>query len=234
MSILDSNNFGEKIYNRFPSKYRADDVHTGYALKRFIFATADGGFKHIIDDTNGLFNLIRPDTSRPDVLKILYEQYGMEVFNGIPEEYLRRFLPFLADANSYRGSLTAIDFISTSVTGIPTTTEIEANDEDNSVDVTVTLELTSSVLKYFPDYNQLTRILENFIPFYCTLYVVYNYSYKDDDAFHLFVGHAIKFINTLYPTDIEVDEDPTSDLDYYCDEDDLLLVIENNDLIIDG
>ena len=234
MSILDSSIFGDKIYNKFPSKYRADDVNTGYALKRFIFALSEGGFKYIIDDTNGLLNLIRSDTSRPDVLKALYEQYGMEVFNGIPEEYLRRFLPFLADASSYRGSLTAIDFISTSVTGIPTTTEIVANDEDNSIDVTVTLELTSSVLKYFPDYNQLTRILENFIPFYCTLYVVYNYSYGDEDSFHLFVGHAIKFINTIYPTDIEVEADPTSDIDYYGDEDDVLLSLNNNDLIIDG
>ena len=232
MSILDSSTFGEKIYNRFPSKYKADDVYTGYALKRFIFTVAEGGFKYVIDDTNGLLNLVRQDTSSPEVLKLLYEQYGMEVFNGIPEEYLRRFLPFLADASSYRGSLTAIDFISTSVTGIPTTTEIEANDEDNSVDVTVTLELTRSVLKYFPDYNQLARILENFIPFYCTLYVVYNYSYKDD-AFHLFVGHAIKYIATLYPSDIEVDADPTSEIDYYADEDGYLLSDENFNLIID-
>lgn len=215
MSILDSNIFGEKIYERFPTKYKLDDVEQNYSLKRFIFSASEGGFKYIIDETNGLLDLINPSVAPEKVLNILYKGYGLEVFNGIPEEYLRNFLPVLSEACSYRGSLTSIDYISTSVTGIKTHSDIEVNEEDNSVDLTVTLELTSSVVKYFPDYAQFMRILENFIPFYCNLFVVYNYRYDDSkDAFHLYVGHAVKHIEKLYPTNIET-HDPMDDITYY-------------------
>ena len=35
-NILNSKDFGLKIYNRFPPKYREDDVEQKYALKRYI------------------------------------------------------------------------------------------------------------------------------------------------------------------------------------------------------
>lgn len=233
MSVLDSSSFGEKIYNRFPMKYKSDDVENNYALKRFIFTASEGGFKYVIEDTNGLLDLINPSTTPEDILKILYKQYGTEVFNGIPEEYLRNLLPHLSEAISYRGSLTSIDYLSTSITGITTHSTIVANDEDNSVDITVTLDLKSSVVKYFPDYAQFMRILENFIPFYCILYVVYNYTYDDDsDAFHLFVGHAIKLINKLYPTDIST-HDPMDDITYYENQISDALLFDDGSVIIE-
>lgn len=232
-SVLDSDIFGEKIYERFPSKYKQDDAEQNYSLKRFIFSASEGGFKYIIDETNGLLDLLNPSVAPEKVLKLLYKNYGLEVFNGIPEEYLRNFLPYLNEACSYKGSLTSIDYISTSVTGIETHSDIVVNDEDNSVDLTITLELTSSVVKYFPDYAQFMRILEKFIPFYCNLFVVYNYMYADDeDSFHLYIGHAVKLIESLYPTNIET-HDPMDYITYYENSSSDALLFEDGSVIIE-
>ena len=43
-NILNSEDFGLKIYNRFPPKYREDDVGQKLALKRYLQALSDGGF----------------------------------------------------------------------------------------------------------------------------------------------------------------------------------------------
>ena len=119
-NILNSEDFGLKIYNRFPPKYREDDVGQKYALKRYIESASEGGFKHAIDDVNGITNLIDPDKVSSTVLPTLFQQYGLEIFNGIPEEYLRYLLPKLGEAWSKKGSLSVIEFITSSLSGIKT------------------------------------------------------------------------------------------------------------------
>ena len=49
---LDPKDFGLKLYNRFPPSYRADDVGQKYALKRYIEAAAEGGFKYVSEPTD--------------------------------------------------------------------------------------------------------------------------------------------------------------------------------------
>ena len=95
-NILNSEDFGLKIYNRFPPKYREDDVGQKLALKRYLQALSDGGFRYIIQDTNGLLDIKDPSRTSLDILLNLYKQYGLEVFNGIPENYLRSLLPYLS------------------------------------------------------------------------------------------------------------------------------------------
>ena len=229
-NILDSNTFGEKIYNRFPIKYREDDVEHNYALKRFIFTAAEGGFKYVIDDANGILNLIDPATAPLEVVKLLYEQFGVPMFNGIPEEFLRNFLPNLGKALDYRGTLSVIDFVATSISGVKIDTEVEVDDTDNSVDLTVTLDMGKLGIKYFPDYTQFISIMENFIPFYCLLYVIYSYNYKDEQ-FNIYVAHAVKYVEREYPN-TPVFEDPLKHIIYYVDNDDKLICDENGNVLI--
>ena len=40
-NILNSEDFGLKIYNRFPPKYREDDVGQNFALKRYLQALSE-------------------------------------------------------------------------------------------------------------------------------------------------------------------------------------------------
>lgn len=230
-NILDSNTFGEKIYNRFPIKYREDDVEQNYSLKRFIFAASEGGFKYVIDDANGILNLINPATAPIEVINLLYEQFGVPMFNGIPEEFLRNFLPNLGKALDYRGTLSVIDFVATSISGVKIDTEVEVDDTDNSVDLTVTLDMGKLGIKYFPDYTQFISIMENFIPFYCLLYVVYNYSYTDEQ-FNIYVAHCLKFVEKSYPNAPFNFENPDESVIYYVDEDGNLLVDESGNVLV--
>ena len=115
-NILDSEDFGLKLYNRFPPKYREDDISQNYALKRYLQSLADGGFKYAIDEINGIIDLIDPNKVNTEIFPILFSQYGLEIFKGIPENYLRYLLPKLGEAWSKKGSLSVIEFISSSIT----------------------------------------------------------------------------------------------------------------------
>lgn len=175
---LSPSDFGLKLYNRFPAKYREDDADQKYALRRYLEAAADGGFKYIIEEQNGILDLIDPQSCSVKVLYMLYEQYGLDLFHGIPEDFLRAFLPNLGLAWSKKGSLDVVEFIVSSLSGIKTDTKVTYDDYGNPL-VTVTLEMDFSVSDYFPDTQQFERILENFIPFYCDALIIYQYVYEE-------------------------------------------------------
>ena len=180
-NILNSKDFGLKIYNRFPPKYREDDALNDYALMRYLEALSDGGFKHSIDDINGIINLIDADKVDSKVLPIMFKQYGLEIFNGIPEQYLRYLLPKLGETWSRKGSLSAVEFITSSLSGIKTTTNI-AYDEKENPTVIVRLEMDYSLGDYFPDTEQFKRLLTNFVPFYSDVDMVYSYLFYESQV----------------------------------------------------
>lgn len=177
-NILNSEDFGLKIYNRFPPKYREDDVGQNFALRRYLQALADGGFKYSIDEINGITHLIDPDKVDAKVLPVLFKQYGLDIFNGIPEEYLRYLLPKLGEAWAKKGSLSVVEFVTSSLSGIKTTTNVSYDDFDNPL-IDVKLEMDYSLGDYFPDVEQFTRLLENFIPFYCDMNLIYSYLFYE-------------------------------------------------------
>lgn len=178
---LDPNNFGLKIYNRFPEYYRTEDVNQRYALKRYLEAAADGGFKHIIEEQNGILDLVNPRTTPSEVLYFLYEQYGLKMFHGIPEEFLRSFITNLGIAWSKKGSLDVIELIVSSLSGIKTNTLIEYDDLGNPT-VIVNLLMDISLYDYFPDPIQFKKILQNFIPYYCDLSMLYSYEFFEEQS----------------------------------------------------
>lgn len=177
-NLLKSDNFGQRIYDRFPMKYREDDIDQNYALKRYLQAMGDGGFQFAIEDINGLTTLIDPDTIKAEFLPLLFRHYGLEVFNGIPEEYLRYLLPRLGEIYAMKGSLQAIDYVCTSISGIKTITTVDY-DENGNPTVKVKLEMDVALGDFVPDVEQLNRILEKFIPFYCDLLTIYSYLFYE-------------------------------------------------------
>lgn len=178
MAKFNSDDFGLKLYNRFPPSYREDDIGVNYALKRY-FQTLGEGFKCIIEEQNGILDLYDPQTCSEEVLYLLQEQYGLELFHGIPTEFIRAFLPNLSTAWSKKGSLDIIDFIVSSLSGVRTETELEY-DEEGNVLVKVRLEMDYAVSNYFPEALQFRRILvTNFIPFWCDLAMVFVYFYAE-------------------------------------------------------
>ena len=177
-NLLKSDNFGQRIYDRFPMKYREDDIDQNYALKRYLQAMGDGGFQFAIEDINGLTTLIDPDTIKAEFLPLLFRHYGLEVFNGIPEEYLRYLLPRLGEIYAMKGSLQAIDYVCTSISGIKTITTVDY-DENGNPTVKVKLEMDVALGDFVPDVEQLNRILEKFVPFYCDLLTIYSYLFYE-------------------------------------------------------
>lgn len=180
-NVLNSEDFGLKLYNRFPLKYREDDALIGFPLKRFLQALSDGGFKYTIEDINGIVNLIDPDKVDSKVLPVLFKQYGLEIFNGIPEQYLRYLLPKLGESWSKKGSLSVVEFITSSLSGIKTSSEI-VYDENGDSSVNVRLEMDYNIGDYFPEADQFKRLLENFVPFYCDIVILYSYLFYESQV----------------------------------------------------
>lgn len=177
-NILSSEDFGRKLYNRFPPSYREDDAKVDYALSRYLEAMSDGGFKYAIDEINGITHTIDPNRATSKVLPVLFKQYGLEIFNGIPENYLRYLLPKLGEAWSKKGSLSVVEFITASLTGIKTSSFIEYDGDENPT-VGVRMEMDYNIGDYFPEAGQFSRLLKNFVPFYCDLNLIYSYLFYE-------------------------------------------------------
>lgn len=180
-NTLSSENFGLKLYNKFPPKYREDDAEVDFALSRYLEALSDGGFKYTIDEINGLTHIVDPSNTKSSILPILFKQYGLEIFNGIPENYLRYLLPKLGEAWSKKGSLSVIEFITSSLTGIKTSSFVEYDEQENPT-VGVRLEMDYNIGDYFPEAGQFSRLLKNFVPFYCNLNLIYSYLFYENSA----------------------------------------------------
>ena len=177
---LDSKNFGDKLYNSLPEMYRVDDANENFALKRYLQSLADGGFEKVIDETNGLMTLVDPDKVDKDILPVLFKSYGFEVFNGIPELYLRKLLPMVSKLFALKGSITSVEYLTSLVSGVKSTIEVSDNfNEDHSIDVKLDLDYNLSPSE-LPDREQLLRIIGEFVPFYCSVVIVYSYFFNDD------------------------------------------------------
>lgn len=174
---LDSKNFGLKIYNRFPPKYREDDIEQNYSLKRYLEALSDGGYSLAIEDINGLTALIDPDKVDAKFLPILFEQYGLPIFNGIPESYLRYLLPKLSEAYEQKGSITVIEFITSAISGVKVIIEVV------DMEVNIKFEMDYNLGDdYFPDVGQFGRIIDKFLPFYFGRNLIYVYVFYENQV----------------------------------------------------
>lgn len=177
-AFLSNEDFGLRLYNRFPPMYREDDAKVNFALKRYLQAVGDGGFKYAIDEWNGILNIYNPSNIDYNMLSILYEQFGFDLFYGIPEEYLRYLLPRLSEAWKKKGSLDVVEYVVSALSGIKTTTEVTTDSQDN-VQLDVKLEMDFAMGTFFPDPVQFKRILEKFIPFYVDATLIYAYVFYE-------------------------------------------------------
>lgn len=178
-NLLSPQDFGLKIYNRFPLKYRGDDAQNNFALKRYLQSAGEGGFKYAIEDINGLTSLVDPNSVKAEFLPVIFQQYGFEPFNGIPEEYLRYLLPKLGDIYSMKGSLQAVEYLCTSLSGIKTITSVTYDSKGDPY-IEVRLEMDVSLGDFVPDISSLNRIIRKFIPFYCDFVTIHSYLFWDN------------------------------------------------------
>lgn len=190
MSIrLKSDEFREKLFNSLPNLYKNIDKDNKDALYRYLCALVDGGFSYIIQENNGLLDLNDPDNTLSEVLPLLYEQYGFEMFNGIPEYYSRKLLPHLCQCYRRKGAEAVVDYLVSFVANTSAYLEKTPTfDEDYTMNLKVIMD--DSDRSKIPDYIQMKTIVENFIPFFITIGLIYTYIYVDefemnvDDSFN--------------------------------------------------
>lgn len=178
LNRLSPNGFNDYIYNHLPEYYREMDKETGYQLKKFL-SSLNESLELSIDESNGILDIIDPERTPSKVLPHLFKSYGLEVFNGIPESYLRFLLPIIGELWSRKGSMEALKFLTSSITGIRTSTEIVYDEEGNPV-IDVRLEMDNNMDDYFPNTEQLNRVIRDFIPFYCDSLLIYAYIFNEE------------------------------------------------------
>ena len=176
---LKPNEFGEKLYNSLPPLYHVADEDVEYALKRYLSALADGGYAKVIEEINGFLTLIDPDKIDEELLPILFQHYGFEAFNGIPTLYLRKLLPLVSDIYNLKGTITAVEYLTSVVAGVKSTVELnEEFSENHTINVNIEMDYVDRQ-NDMPDQDQLLRIIGEFVPFYCDVLIVYIYIFEE-------------------------------------------------------
>ena len=175
--LLNSEDFGNKIYERFPELYRRDDQYYDYALKRYI-QSAGEGFKAVIDEYNGIADLRDSQKIDEKFLPVIYSSHGLELFNGIPVAFLRNLVPALNTSFSRKGSVSAIEYICSVISGAICNIEIDPKFSENK-HINVTLNVDFDDKDNSPSIEQLKRIVKEFIPFDCNVTMVFSYTFRD-------------------------------------------------------
>lgn len=170
--MLNPDKFGDILFNSLPRIYISEDNKNKHALKRYLKAISEGGFSNVINENKGLLDLHDSDKVSFNILEITFEQYGFPVFYGIPEMYLRKLLPIVGDLYATKGSISSIEYITGIISDVKSTIVLDEDFYEN-FKIYLTLDMTSEKrnMNDFPTQEQLLKIIENFIPFFFSVYV---------------------------------------------------------------
>lgn len=178
---LDSITFGDKLYKSLPEIYRAEDAEVNFALKRYLQALSEGGFTKVIEETNKILSLVDPERVDAKILPVLFKSYGLEMFNGVPEMYLRKLLPMVSELFSLKGSITSVEYLTALISGVKSSIKVsEAFKVDHAVDVILEMDYGTEQSKELPDREQLLRIIKEFVPFFCNVTIIYSYFFNEE------------------------------------------------------
>ena len=180
--LLNSETFGDRIYDRFPEVYKREDQYQNFALKRYL-KVAGVGYKTVIDEYNGIADLRDSDRVRSDLLPVIYTSHGLDIFRGIPEDYLRNLVYTINPCFARKGSVSSIEFLCSVTTGIQCNVDVSEFDKNNFVNIYINMDYAKK--DKLPSVEQLKRIAESFLPFYCTFTVSFLYVFYDSFAFAL-------------------------------------------------
>ena len=191
---LDNSTFGDRLYKSLPELYRAEDAEVNFALKRYLQALSEGGFAKVIEETNNILTLVDPERVDAKILPVLFKSYGLEIFNGVPEMYLRKLLPMVSNLFSLKGSITSVEYLTALISGVKSSIEVSSDFKvDHAVDVILEMDYGAEQSKELPDREQLLRIVREFVPFFCNVTIVYSYFFNEE---------ARVYIQDIYHSDL--------------------------------
>lgn len=179
-TTLNGTKFGERLYDTLPRLYHSEDEMVDFALKRYLQALADGGYAYVIDELNGILDLNDPTKTPAEVLPVLFEQYGLPIFNGIPEAYLRKLLPILRDLYARKGATTVIEYLTSIISDVKSEVIISPDFKENyHVDIRLEMDYDQQGARDLPDREQLLRIIKEFLPFFIEVTFIFSYLFYE-------------------------------------------------------
>ena len=169
--------FKDYIYNHLPEYYREQDALVGKTLWKYLSIFDDGAFKFVIEDANGILDIIDPIKTPSFLLPHLFKSYGLEIFNGIPEAYQRSMLAIIGTLWKYKGTTTVIRYLTSLIAGVKTT----ITEEEKTLTVVLDMDFENSEdgSSKLPSRENLVRIIDEFLPFYTIAVIVYSYFYTE-------------------------------------------------------
>lgn len=179
-TTLNGTKFGERLYDTLPHLYHSEDEMVDFALKRYLQALSDGGYSYVIDELNGILDLNDPTKTPAEVLPVLFEQYGLPIFNGIPEAYLRKLLPILRDLYVRKGATTVIEYLTSIISDVKSEVIISPDFKENyHIDIRLEMDYDQQGARDLPDREQLLRIIKEFLPFFIEVTFIFSYLFYE-------------------------------------------------------
>lgn len=179
-TTLNGTKFGERLYDTLPRLYHSEDEMVDFALKRYLQALSDGGYAYVIDELNGILDLNDPTKTPAEVLPVLFEQYGLPIFNGIPEAYLRKLLPILRDLYARKGATTVIEYLTSIISDVKSEVIISPDFKENyHIDIRLEMDYDQQGARDLPDREQLLRIIKEFLPFFIEVTFIFSYLFYE-------------------------------------------------------
>lgn len=179
-TTLNGTKFGERLYDTLPHLYHSEDEMVDFALKRYLQALSDGGYAYVIDELNGILDLNDPTKTPAELLPVLFEQYGLPIFNGIPEAYLRKLLPILRDLYARKGATTVIEYLTSIISDVKSEIIISPDFKENyHIDIRLEMDYDQQGARDLPDREQLLRIIKEFLPFFIEVTFIFSYLFYE-------------------------------------------------------
>ena len=180
MGKIDSSTLGERLFYSLPRVYQSADRGQKHQLERYLKVLADAGLAVASDETTGLLDLNDPEKTPYNALMVLFEQYGLSMFYGVPEAYLRKLLPIIGDLYSRKGSISAIEYITGVISDVKVDIELDEDFYNNfKIDLILDMTYDKKDKRDFPTEEQLVRIINEFVPFFFDVTVVILADYSE-------------------------------------------------------
>lgn len=164
-NVLNPDVFGQKLYSRLPAIYRTEDETNNFALKRYLESLSEGGYAKLINEMNGLLNIVDPEKTPTKVLKHLFGQYGVTMFQGVDEKLLRKLLQIISDVFARKGSKSTIYYIASILTGCECVINYTIENGVYMLSISFEVEDKSQLLSE-NDKAFLESMLKDYVPFY--------------------------------------------------------------------
>jgi len=181
-----SDKFQEYLYSRYPSVYRIYDEDL--LLQRFTYALTDPAIP-LIKKLEMMHDVLDIGFCPDSVIPRMYNNFGALYDDELSTSRQRKILRNIVDLLKYKGTGSVIEYIVSELTGIRTTIQYSP-DPDDRTHTTLRLDMDYDLYNENIPASKLREVLEEFLPFYMVMTIVYVYKFMDSASMSLTEGSS--------------------------------------------